>query len=992
MKKALTILFFTAVCFAARSQNPPVYIAFLWHMHQPIYWPYESVVQTDAQNRYGYSVTDIHNQRSGPYNSWPHDAVSQGLSMAHFGAQVSFSGSLMENLNNLKNNGNSNFSNWTSQWNAARAWTTSLGNPRMDLVGFGYHHPLMGLVPYLDIRKQIQAHKLIFSQNFIGNYSKGIFPPENAFSERMIPAFVDEGFQWVLVDNIHFDRACTGYPFSTNGNVYEMNKADQVNANPADWVALNGLWAPTQNSAKWGRLPHYAQYIDPATGAVKKMIVVPADRYMGNEDARGGYGALNYDAVMSQLASYNTDPNHPILIVLAHDGDNYGGGTDSYYHGNFGNFVSWLQSNPTRFVCTTVQDYLQLFPPDTNDVIHVENGSWSGADNGDPEFLKWNADPSNNYSADRNSWGVITAAQNIIHTAEQVDASNVNTQNGWHYLMNGEASDYWYWDGSQGGIWDAHPTQAANLAIMAAQSVAHSGADLTPPTIYIPQREPYNPGGTEWNTAMPSDFKVWTYAYDMSGLKYVKLKYRTDHNGINSPLTDHNETYAGGSDVTGWAEIAMTGTAIASQAPATPVFKALEYAATITGLRDTLVDYYVEAMDSNNNVAKSAIQHVWVGGNSGSGTVGNPNVSWTPANPTYNDTITITVRNASQAAKLHWGVNFTSTSAWALPDPVYRPAGTTVFSGGGAVESDMSGPAASTLTIKLGPFNNAAQAVQSLAFVIHYNNNTWDNNNNNNYKILISNPNVVTPIQYVMDGNLDTVAQQVAAGSSIKLWASYNGSDMYVASQSAQSQGGDVFIFVSKTRDTLAAAPWAKAGRVGRSQAYLANESNNNFSSWYNCATNMHNAASYLEGTFNVNTAFGSTPDTVYVIAAKYQTPDGGTLADQAPAGNTNGNLESIEWYPFPLRVSTQPTSVSELPASSFNIYPNPGRDRFTIVSTALDSKDLCIYDATGRLVYNQVLSHIYEGIDLSALTAGVYTALLYQGGQRQARQLIILK
>jgi hypothetical protein len=179
----------------------------------------------------------------------------------------------------------------------------------------------------------------------------------------MIPALVDEGLEWVLVDNVHFDRAAKNYPFNTGGNLYEPNKADQINPDPNDWVQLNGLWAPTKNSAAWGRRPHYVAYVDPSTGTSKKIIAVPADRYMGNEDGRGGFGALNYENVISQLESSNSDPNHPILVVLHHDGDNYGGGTDSYYGSNFQNFVNWVKSNPTRFVCTTIQDYFSSSLP-----------------------------------------------------------------------------------------------------------------------------------------------------------------------------------------------------------------------------------------------------------------------------------------------------------------------------------------------------------------------------------------------------------------------------------------------------------------------------------------------------------------------------------------------------------------------------------------------------------------------------------------------------
>ncbi|MFN4111830.1 MAG: hypothetical protein ACK4G1_06100, partial [Ignavibacteria bacterium] len=114
-----------------QNSNPPIYIAFLWHMHQPIYWPYESIIQTEQNNRYPFSVIDIHNQRFGPYTFWPRNAVQKGINanLPHFGAQVSFSGSLIENLNNLEAYGNGNFANWKNNWNTIKTQKTSLGNP-----------------------------------------------------------------------------------------------------------------------------------------------------------------------------------------------------------------------------------------------------------------------------------------------------------------------------------------------------------------------------------------------------------------------------------------------------------------------------------------------------------------------------------------------------------------------------------------------------------------------------------------------------------------------------------------------------------------------------------------------------------------------------------------------------------------------------------------------------------------------------------------------
>ncbi|MCE1190129.1 MAG: T9SS type A sorting domain-containing protein [Ignavibacteria bacterium] len=1005
---ALLLVLFLLACSwqvpAQQKSNPPIYIAFLWHMHQPIYWPYESVVQTDANGRYGYSVTDIHNQRIGPYTSWPKNAVEKGIAanLPNLGAQVSFTGSLIENLNALEANGNGNFSNWKSSWNSIRTKKTALNNPRLDMVGFGYFHPLMGLIDSLDIRKQVQMHKATFNTNFPGSYSKGMFPPENAFSERMIPALAAEGIEWIFVDNIHFDRTCKNYPYNTGCNLYEVNNADVTNPDPNDWVQLNGVWAPTKNSAKWGRQPHWAEYVDPKTGTKTRMVVVPADRYLGNEDGRGGFGALNYENVISQLESYNTDPSHPILVVLHHDGDNYGGGTDSYYGSNFQNFVNWLTANPSRFVCTTVQDYLQQFPPAQNDVIHVEDGSWSGADNGDPEFLKWLGKPDGTgYSPDRNSWGVITAAKNIVFTAEQINPSDPNTLQGWKYLLCGEASDYWYWDGSQGGIWDSHPTRAANQAIQYANQV--TGTDLTPPTIFLPQRDPYNPGEKEYNVAKPSDFNVWTYVFDKSGVQSVTLKYRIDNDGINSTQTIDNETYAGGPDVGPWIDVAMTGTDKPSSTNPQPLFKAKEYTAMITGLKGKLVDYYVESIDTKGNVGRSPIRHCWVGNNSSGGNTGNLSVNWAPVKPTKNDTITVTVTNTTQSAKLHWGVNYNG-STWLQPDSAYWPAGSSLFNGTGpAVQSPFSTPdTGKTIKIKIGPFNKAGKTVNKIAFVIHFDDNTWNNNNNSDYHIDFGDSSGTTPTTFVMDGQLDAGVKAVATSSSQHLYIGWNGTDLYLATESASSAGKDVFIFLSDSARGLVAAPWAKAGKVMKWKTYLANESTNNYISWFdNSSTPGKAVGSVLEGSVNIKNEFGYIPANLYVAVGQYGTQDGGALQVQIPAGNSNGDIESTEFYKYDYTssaiVKTSPILPTQIELAQN--YPNPFNP-VTVINYSLPKAGkvvLKLYDILGNEIqtlvneYQQGGMH-YVQVNAAGLSSGVYYYSLQSDGARITKKMCLVK
>lgn len=631
MKALQRVLLIAVVATVAVAAQVPIHIAFHWHLHQPIYYPYENVVQTIQASRFNYSVLDIFNQRTGPYLGWPLDSVSAALSggLKHCGAQISFSGALQENLLNLGNSAIApEYKNFQQRWQQAQqSLRTAAGNPAAYLTAFGYHHPLMPLTEPFFVTLQIQLHRLMQSQTLgvpLSSFSAGLFPPENAFSERMIPALLEAGIEWVLVDNIHFDRAHVNYTYSPGENIYPPNPADQLNTHNTSWLQLKNLWAPSQVSAPFGYRPYWVQYIDPETGAVSKIIAVPGARYEGVEDGRGGFGALQYEQVMSQYASVNTDPTRPMLVVMAHDGDNYGGGTDSYYHGNFNNFVSWAQSKHGSFECYTVEDYLQQYPIPEDEVIHVEEGSWSGANNGDPQFLKWNPNFfTSSYEPERNSWAVLTATSNRLLTAQQIapyqsvdnvlSGSGSLTEQALHYFLCGQASDYEYWPTEL--VWNSDPTVAANLAVKYADQVIATGVDKTSPSIFPPQRQYWNPGAPNWNPKQPdpSDFSIFTLVYDVSGLADVQIHLRISP-GQLAP-SEANLLYSGGS----WKSLSMTEVPptgpLAPQTNPLPTYIASLFTANVTGVTHSLIDYYVSATDKLGNVAKSAIFHVYVAGN-----------------------------------------------------------------------------------------------------------------------------------------------------------------------------------------------------------------------------------------------------------------------------------------------------------------------------------------------------------------------------------------
>ncbi|MBP7127674.1 hypothetical protein KBD49_15045 [Myxococcota bacterium] len=729
MRRLLLAAMVALLSAASAEGRPKIHIAFLWHLHQPIYWPYEPVTATASAGRYGYDLLAVFLDRSGPYRGWPVDAVEAARDLPHAGAQVSFSGSLMENLDVLAAAG-IGFSGWKTRWQQGSGWTTSLGNPRLDLVRFGYHHPLMALVDPGSIRRQLALHARTVTSRLGSSVvrSRGLFPPETGFSVEMIPALRAEGVEWVLVDNIHLDRTRPDYPYTPSSNLIPPNRADQRNTRGAvTWVPLRDLWAPSAVAVPWSYQPHRARYRDPATGSASEVILVPAARYEGNEDARGGFGALQYEKVFAQYEAYNTDDAHPMLVVLHHDGDNYGGGTDSYYHGNFQQFLDWVRSRPDRFEFTTVQDYLDRFPPAPDDYVHAEPGSWSGADNGDPEFLKWNGRPATDgYSPDRNSWAVLVAATNLVQTAQanqpEPPIGDVEAGTGgamaraWHFLLNAQTSCYWYWDGAEGGTWDSHPTRAANLALDQVQGVlAGTVRDPVPPTIYPPQRTPYNPGGIEWGTEpRPSDFTVWTYIDDFSGVAEAAVRWRIDPDG----QVDEDLRY----DSPGWTATAMTPATEASRTDPAPRRKAARWSATIAGVRESLVDYFVEARDGQGNLGRSPVLHVWVGPSTGGGGESGP---YSPARPCREDVIRFCW---SRAGWLHWGID-----GWKAPPASLWPEGTVAFDHA-SVESPLSEQAPGRWCVDVGPVRELAGQID---FVFHGRDGSWDNNGGKDWHLVL---------------------------------------------------------------------------------------------------------------------------------------------------------------------------------------------------------------------------------------------------------------
>ena len=78
---------------------------------------------------------------------------------------------------------------------------------------------------------------------------------------------------------------------------------------------------------------------------------------------------------------------------------------------------------------------------------------------------------------------------------------------------------------------------------------------------------------------------------------------------------------------------------------------------------------------------------------------------------------------------------------------------------------------------------------------------------------------------YDMDGALDPGAELVASGDGLNLYADFDGTSLYVATQGVGSTGSlDHFLLVDDDPSGSRGAPWAKSGTVAGWDYLLGNE------------------------------------------------------------------------------------------------------------------------------------------------------------------------
>jgi alpha-amylase/alpha-mannosidase (GH57 family) len=411
----ITLAFFAAT--AKADEKVPIYLAFILHMHQPIYspgtpmsWDYFNAPTDPGSST---SVRQVYDDAGFCYrrpativNSHPNAKLT-----------VHFTGSLIEQLDWLGKNGySSKGTDIAGIWDDYRA---AIKSGRLEMLVGGYYHPIYPLITQEDAHLQL-SKMLAADQTYFGTQPTGFFPPEIAFDESIIPWLKDAGIKWSLFDSFHI----VGLPNTSK-------------------------WSKEYTQAAFR--PHLAQSGD------AKIIMVPREHWLGQNQS-DGFDPNYLIGELAKIEQYNTDPAKPFLVVIASDGDNgwmrqSGGG---YYDWFMTGLLDQLNQPQNSWIkMTTVSDYLNnVYTP--SDTISVERGSW-GVGGAHIDLSTWDSSDLH-----KQMWARVAQVRQQLQNAK---ASDAQMQAAWNYFAMGETSCYWYWNNTN---WAQKSYAALNLALQAA--------------------------------------------------------------------------------------------------------------------------------------------------------------------------------------------------------------------------------------------------------------------------------------------------------------------------------------------------------------------------------------------------------------------------------------------------------------------------------------------------------------------------------------------
>lgn len=213
------------------------------------------------------------------------------------------------------------------------------------IVGTGYYHPVMPLIPAPDRDEHGRRWLGIARHLFWRDEFQGFWPPEMGFSMELIPLLKNLGYRYVLVDSKHVR------PLS-----------------PMSWQELRYR-------------PHIARF----GGA--EIVVVVRDRELSDAQQSG----MDVGWFQQELRERTKGCEFPPLVTTATDGDNGGWFRNPHPEANFwgmyGKLLDQARAGTSPVRPTFIDDYLDRHG--AHGEVHVDSGAWNTGWHHGLGFVQW---------------------------------------------------------------------------------------------------------------------------------------------------------------------------------------------------------------------------------------------------------------------------------------------------------------------------------------------------------------------------------------------------------------------------------------------------------------------------------------------------------------------------------------------------------------------------------------------------------------------------
>ncbi len=215
-----------------------------------------------------------------------------------------------------------------------------------SVVGTGYYHPVLALIPPADREDQVGRWLGIARHIFWRSDFQGFWPPEMGFCMELIPTLKKLGFRYVMVDSNYVKPL---RPMS---------------------------WAETRYQ------PHIARF------GGEEIIVVVRDRELSDAQLSG----MDAGWFMQEVHERTRHCQFPPLVLTATDGDNGGwfrnvNEKSNFWHVFYREFLDRVRQGKSEIVPTFIEDYLNRYG--ARGEVTVGAGAWNTGWHHGADFLQW---------------------------------------------------------------------------------------------------------------------------------------------------------------------------------------------------------------------------------------------------------------------------------------------------------------------------------------------------------------------------------------------------------------------------------------------------------------------------------------------------------------------------------------------------------------------------------------------------------------------------